>query len=361
MVSRGSHRDVRPIASSVARLSSVVREASFPAGQYVPLALRVMSEVEPSDEAPDAIATRLLPRVLYASPSAEDDWKDLRSSDVGALWRDQIADAYDAALDPSSAALVVVGDSTEETLKPILDKAFGGWHAKNHRARLAVAKPVLATASPRLVVVDHPGSDTSITFVGEAPRYSTPEWTALATLHSLLLGAKGRIASALRSAKVDRAGAVLVFNENPLAPRVTLHATVSAPQTATVLATLDALLRQTKSAEIAPDELAYTQRLQLVGLQAQTATVAGAADVVEGLVIQGLPPDDVPKRAPRYVALTSGDLQRAAARYVDPDRMKIVVVGDWSKIRGEVEALGWGPVELRSSAGAILGAEGAAR
>ena len=351
------------VASSVARLSSVILDASFPPGQYVPYALRAVSEIEPSDDAPDAIATRLIPLVLYASPPEshpEDDANDLRSPDVGGLRRDQVADAYDAALDPSSAALVVVGDSTEETLKPILEKAFGGWHAKKKRARSPWTKPVLATSSPRLVVVDQPGGEPHRVRGGRADVFHSGVGGAMDAAPHPRRWSEGRIAAAFRSANLDRTG------RRARLPREPARAARHAPGQGSRGANSD----RPRRARRAPppdeerrdrhlDDLAYARRLQLVGLQRLTSPVAGAADEVEGLVVQSLPPDDVPQRAPRYVALTSGDLQRAAARYLDPDRMKVVVVGDWSKMRAQVEGLGWGPVELRSSAGAVLGVEGA--
>lgn len=40
--------------------------------------------------------------------------------------------------------------------------------------------------------------------------------------------------------------------------------------------------------------------------------------------------------------------------------MKVVVVGDWSKLRAPLVGLGWGPIELRNGSGAVVGLEAAA-
>ncbi len=44
--------------------------------------------------------------------------------------------------------------------------------------------------------------------------------------------------------------------------------------------------------------------------------------------------------------VTAADLQRAAARYIQPDKMAVVVVGDRSSIEGRVRALNLGPIHV---------------
>ena len=343
------------MASSTARLADVVLNAAFAAGQYVPSALRAVDEKAATDDAPGSVAARVAPMVLYGS-QVEDEWKDLRSGDVGALWRDQIAHAYEAALDPSSATIIVIGDATEKTLQPVLEKAFGGWRGRGKHPPSSETHPMLAASSPRLVVVDHPGSESHVELVGDGPKFASADWAPLTTLYGLLKGTKGRAAS-VRDAIGARGGVTFGTYANPVAPRVVVSADAPTERTAETLGAIDRLLRGMKTAEIAPGELEDVRRAQVLDEPSWTWTFAGETDQMEGLVVQRLPADDISKRKGRLLAVTAEDLRRVGARYLDPDRMKVLVVGDWSKIRGQLVGLSWGPVEVRSVDGAVSSVE----
>lgn len=345
------------IASSIARLADVVLSPAFPAGQYIPAALRAFDEKAATDDAAGSIAARVGPMVLYGS-QVEDDWKDLRAGDVGGLWRDQIARAYEAALDPASATIIVIGDTTEETVRPLLERAFGAWRGRGKRPPSSETHPTLATSSPRLVVVDHPGSESHVELVGEGPRFASADWAPLTILCRLVKGSKGRGVGVLRDA-LERAGEGITLGPyaNPVAPRVVVSSDVPAERTAEAVGAIDRLLRGVKTAEIAPGELEDVRRALVLDEPSWTWTLAGETDVMEGLVVQRLPSNDVSKRKGRLLAVTAEDLRRVGATYLDPDHMKILVVGDWSKIRDQLVGLSWGPIEVRTVAGAVASVE----
>jgi zinc protease len=295
---------------------------------------------------------------LYGLPHVEDDADGLRSTDIGALRRDDTAHAYEAALDPASASLLVVGDSTEKALRPLLEKAFGAWHGHGKHAAPSAVRPTVTTTSPRIVVVDHPGSQSVITFGGEGPRYATPDWAPALALRMIVNGSKGRAAIALHDLGPLASAGALDLSASPSAPRVTFGATVATGRTGDAITEIDRLMRATKTAEIAPREI-DDARLPLVTKERSwNTTLAAETDILEGIVVQGLSPDDVTKHTARIEAVTPDDVRRVAARYLDPDRMKVVVVGDWSKIRQQLVDLGWGPVEVRDSSGAVVPSQG---
>jgi zinc protease len=337
------------IASSIARLADVVLAAAFPAGQYVPAALRVVDEKAATDDAPGSIAARVAPMALYGS-QVEDDWKDLRADDVGGLWRDQIARAYEAALDPSSATILVLGDATESALRPLLEKGFGAWRGPGKHAPSSESHPVAATSSPRLVVVDHPGTDSHIEIVGEGPKFASADWTPMTTLCALFKGSKGRGASV-------PGGVAVSLYANPVAPRVAVTTDVPTERTAETLGAIDRVLRELKTAEIAPGALDSVRRALVLDEPSWTWTLGGETDLMEGLVVQRVSVDDVSKRKGRLLAVTAEDLRRVSTTYLDPDHMKVIVVGDWTKIRDQLVGLSWGPIEVRTVTGVVSSVE----
>jgi zinc protease len=128
-------------ASLIARLSAVVLTAAFPADQVVLTTRDAASETEASEGEPRSIAGRVVPMALYGWTRPEDELQQLRSTDLGALRRDDIARAYEAALDPSSACVTVAGDVTENAIRPLLEKAFGAWRARGKHLLPKVSPP----------------------------------------------------------------------------------------------------------------------------------------------------------------------------------------------------------------------------
>jgi zinc protease len=63
-------------------------------------------------------------------------------------------------------------------------------------------------------------------------------------------------------------------------------------------------------------------------------------------VVYGLPEDTFTNFVAAVNRVTSGDVQRAAAQYVQPDKMAVVVVGDRAAIEANIRGLNLGPVQI---------------
>jgi zinc protease len=73
-------------------------------------------------------------------------------------------------------------------------------------------------------------------------------------------------------------------------------------------------------------------------------TVAGIAGRLSELVLYDLPDDYFNEYVERILAVTQDDVQRVARKYIVPDRMAIIVVGDREAIEEGIRALDLGPI-----------------
>jgi predicted Zn-dependent peptidase len=64
------------------------------------------------------------------------------------------------------------------------------------------------------------------------------------------------------------------------------------------------------------------------------------------LAVFGLTLEELPRFAEAVRRVTPADVQRAARRYLMPERAVVVVVGDLATIRKPVEALALGPATV---------------
>ena len=94
------------------------------------------------------------------------------------------------------------------------------------------------------------------------------------------------------------------------------------------------------AAALDPEALA-TERAALAERDKERITVAAN---LEELIAYNLPENYFAQYVPRIRAVTANELQKVAARYIQPSRFVVVVVGDRKVIEPGVRALNLGPV-----------------
>ena len=75
-------------------------------------------------------------------------------------------------------------------------------------------------------------------------------------------------------------------------------------------------------------------------------SVTGIAAQLADVVTYQLPDDYFNSYVKRVMQVTKADVERVARKYIDPERLAIIVVGDRAKMEQGVRALGLGTVRL---------------
>ena len=75
-------------------------------------------------------------------------------------------------------------------------------------------------------------------------------------------------------------------------------------------------------------------------------TTRGTADALARRGSMDLPDDYYTTYASRIRAVTAADVKRAADKYIQPDKLAVVIVGDRKTIEPSVKALNLGPVTV---------------
>jgi len=339
------------LAPSIALWADVIRNPAFDGEEIERQRTQRIAGIAQEKAEPSQLALRLLPPVLYGSGHAyavpftgSGTEESLRS-----LTRADLLQFKEQWLRPDNARLFVVGDSTLAEITPLLERAFRDWRAPNGPRPVKNIANVEAPDSPRVILIDKPGSPQSFILAGHLiPGLGTDRDVAIEAMNMVLGGNfTARVNMNLREEKGWSYGARTQL-PGARGPRPYLvNAPVQTDRTADSLAELVRELESINgSRPIAADERNRVIAGLTRELPGRFETSSSVLNSLVSSALYGRPLDYAASLATRYAALDLGDLQAAAGDYVESTNLVWVVVGDLAAIRESVEALGIGPVEI---------------
>ena len=292
-------------------------------------------------------AEKAFPAVVYAQAAAYARPLGGVEETVGPLDRDVLAARHAALMRPAACTLIVCGDIEDLEVDGLADAVFGGW-AGLDADPVAPATPDKAAAGRRVVLVDRPGAPQSEIRVGHVgtPR-RIDDFHALSVTNALLGGLfNSRLNMLLREERGYTYGVQSSFDmrraAGPFAVRCAVESDVTAAAVADIMSELGRIAQD--PVEDAELDAARDYLIGVFPLRFETsAQVAGA---LAGLVVQGLPDDELDRYRPAVAAVGAEDVRAAADAHIDPDRASIVVVGDVSKFEAPLREAGYGEVEV---------------
>jgi predicted Zn-dependent peptidase len=101
-------------------------------------------------------------------------------------------------------------------------------------------------------------------------------------------------------------------------------------------------------------ELEKVKRYLTLQLPNQFETTSDIAQQLIPLAVYDLPLDYYDAYTRRIQAVTQADVQRVAQRYVDPSKLRIVIVGDRKSIEPTLRATKIADVEIRGANGEVV-------
>lgn len=310
-------------------LSDVVLRPTFPEEEFQTARTRTLSQLRSALGQPETLGNRALARTLYG---AHPYGAYSEVSSVEAIRREDLSAFHAARFKPGSALLVVAGDITRARAEELARRHFGAWSGG---AAPAVAMPAPPAPSPtRITLVHRPGSVQSNVLVGNlATRPNSPDVFALDVMGQVLGGGTdGRLFQILRQQKGWTYGAYASL----VRPRDVGHfraaASVRTEVTDSALAEMLAQVRRIRTETVSAAEFEGAKSYLLGSYPLRFETPAQIASRVAEARLQGLPVEQVRDYRRRIEAVTPADVQRVARRWLHPDSLVIVVVGDASKV-----------------------------
>jgi len=327
--------------------ADLILHPAFPEKEFVRLQKERIAAIRREKVTPQAMALRVVPTLLYGAghPYAVPFTGTGTEASVNKMTREDLAKFHETWFKPNNATLLIVGDTSLSEIKPKLEKLLASWKPGDVPKR---SVPRVAEPEKDVVyLIDRPGSGQSVIFGAQlAPPQNDPDALALQLVNDIFGGNFGsRINMNLREDKHWSYGVRSVL---PGARGQRPYISISAVQTDKTKESMIELVKEYKNIvggkSITEEELKDEQTNATLALPGSFETVQQLSGAYANILQYGLPEDYYNTFTQKALALTPDSANEIAKKYILPDHLIWVVVGDMSKVESGVRELNLGEV-----------------
>lgn len=248
---------------------------------------------------------------------------------------------------PNNSVAIIVGDVTRGAIQQELERAFGSWLGGT---TATVNWPDVEQVERRGVfLVDKPGAAQSEIRIGRiGVSRMTEDYFPIIVMNTILGGAfTSRLNQNLRETHGYSYGAGSVFDMRPLPGPFLAY---SAVQTNVTDKALNEFMKELRGIlnPVSDEELSKAKNYLALGYPDNFESVGRIADMLADMVLYNLPDDYFNKYVDKVLGVSKDDVTRVAKKYIDPEKVAIVVVGDRKEIEKGVRGLKLGKTETMS-------------
>ncbi|HEX8558929.1 MAG TPA: pitrilysin family protein [Pyrinomonadaceae bacterium] len=341
---RATSENLRP---TLAVLADVVLNPSFPEDQFRIQKERRLAQIGQEKAQANALAMRVLPGLLYGAGHAYG--MPLSGSgterSVEAVTREDLARWHAQWFRPGSAHVIVSGDTTMQKALPALEEAFGAWAPGKAPAKSVGS--VARRAGGRVYLIDKPDAPQSVIVAAHVsePGGQAEEQAIETVLRNFGGMATSRLNRNLRLDKHWSYGAQGYLGDSRGQRPFVVVAPVQTDKTKESMVEVAKEIRGVAGERpLAGEEFASIMRNMTLRLPARFETLDALEAAALRMVNYGLPADYWSRYAADVRSLTETQLNAAAKRFIRPDEVIWVVVGDLRRVEKGVRELGFGEV-----------------
>jgi zinc protease len=325
-------------------LADMLLNSTFPADAVERLRAQRLVALTQGRAQAEAIAGRVFPRVLYGR--SHPYGRVATEDSIKAVTRDDIVALHSQYFQPGRALITVVGDVTAAGVKPVVEKALAAWPKAGTRPTFSYPA-VPERQKTTIFLVDRPGAAQSTVAIGHpGPPRSTPDYYAMQVMNTMLGGMfQSRLNANIREEKGYSYGVSsgFAFGKGPGAFRT--GGDIVGEKTDAALVEFMKELRGILGERPVTDEELQTAKDSLIQrLPGTFASVSAINGALTTLWSQGLPDDYYQQYSKAVAAVTKADVLRVAKKYIEIDRLAIVIVGDRASIEGPLKATNIAPI-----------------
>ena len=336
---------------AMALFAEVLLEPAFPERELSRLKAERLADLLQLRTEPRGLADEMFTRFVYdrSSRYAHPESGDVAS--VKALDRATVERFYQARYRPNGSTLVIAGDISVADGVALAQRLLGEWTGGAAPATAVSDAPARTTRAVHIVrKEDAPQSEIRVGHVG-LPR-SHPDYFPALIVNALLGGLfSSRINLNLREVHAYTYGAHSSFDWRKAAGPFVVSTAVKSDVTADAAKEILLEISRIRADAVSEDELTLATSYLDGVFPIRYETTDSIARALAALTIYGLPNDYFDSYRANIRRVSAMDVLHAADKYLHPDQLQLVVVGDSSVIAAPLAALDAGPVSVYDADG----------
>lgn len=296
----------------------------------------VLAEIRRQKDEPESVAGEAFSKAVFGDHPYGRTNDEAAAYLAGAI-RDDIVAFHAAHYTPDNTIMAVAGDVTEKEVRRLLGKYFKGWTSKARPAAPAPATPVRTAAE---VIRLNKGITQANIAIGEVGiSRDNPDFYAVSVMNFILGG--GGFSSRLMDNIRDNKGLAYdvhsMFAAGKQAGAFRVWVQTKNESANDAIAEILKELERMRREPVSDRELADAKAYLTGSFPLRMDTSAKIAGILTSIELFGLGLD-YHERYPRLInAVAKEDVLRVAGKYLHPERMVIVVLGDQEKIKLKYE------------------------
>ena len=331
--------------------NDILLNPTFPASELNRIKQRMKTQLRQQRANPNFLSTETFSKAVYGSHPAAVVAATAESID--AFTPEMLAKWHHDRYAPQNAILGITGDVKASEIIPKLEKWLGNWKKTDLKEELP-PNPQPAAAK-RVLLVNRPNSvQTTVALGNIAIDRRDADYIPLTVMNHILGGGPAaRLFLNLREEKGYTYGVYSTFTALKYPGPWRAGGDVRTEVTGGAMTEFYREFQRIRDEKVAAGELDEAKRALVASFALSLESPPELLGYAIVQKIYGFPPDYWDSYPAKIMAVTADDIQRVARKYVNPDNLQVVAVGDVEKIKPVFEK--YGPVEVFDGDGKKIG------
>jgi predicted Zn-dependent peptidase len=330
-----------------ALLNDILMNPTFPADELEKYKARQKVQMKQQRAQPQMLVVERFNKAVYGNHPGSVSMAT--ESSIDAMSSEKLAAWHKERYVPQSAILGIAGDVDPKALIPKLKQWFGGWRKTN--LKVALPPDVGPAQSKKVYLVDRPNSvQTTITMGNLTIDRTSPDYIPFNVMNRVVGGGPAaRLFINLREEK----GYTYGVYSSLFAPKYrgdwTAGGDVRSEVTEGAMTEFMKELNRIRDEKVPESELDECKRSLVANFALSLEQPTQLLNYGVTRKYYGLPEDYWDTYPAKIMSVTADDVQNVARKYVQPESIQIVAVGDAARIKDVMAK--FGPVEIYDTEG----------
>lgn len=318
---------------AVALIADVAMQPRLPASELPRLKATLTRELAVQRTSPQAVASEKFAELLYGDHPYGRTFPT--EAMLAGYTLEQVTAFHRNNFGAGRARLYVAGVFDGAAMEAAVRKAFDGWT----KGPAAPERKAPTDGTTRFALVDRAGAPQSTLRIGlPVADPSNPDWIPLVVTNSLLGGSfASRITTNIREDKGYTYSPFSTISPHPDVAHWVQSADVTTAMTGPSLKEIFYEIDRLRKEEPSSEELQGIKNNQAGVFVVQNASRGGVIGQLAFVDLHDLGPDYLTQYVKRVMAVSPEAVLRMANKYLTPDQMTIVVVGDEKTVKEQVQ------------------------